>query len=94
MHVAGQWISSLLTLYLIVLIARIVLDYTFMFARSWEPRGVALLIVEFVFTLTDPPLKLLRRVIPPLRIGQVSLDLAFLVLFIVVVFLIQITAVL
>lgn len=91
MHVAGQWISALLTLYLVVLIARIVLDYTFMFARSWEPRGVALVVVEGVFTLTDPPLKLLRRVIPPLRIGQVSLDLAFMVLFLIVVVLIQVT---
>lgn len=92
MRVAGQWISGLLTLYLVVLIARIILDYTLMFARSWEPRGVALIVVEGVFSLTDPPLKLLRRVIPPVRIGQVSLDLAFMVLFLAVVILIQVSA--
>jgi YggT family protein len=53
-----------------------------MFARSWRPSGFALVIAEIVYTITDPPLKALRRVIPPLRIGQVSLDLSFLVLII------------
>ena len=54
------------------------------FARDWQPRGVVLLIVEGVFAVTDPPLRLLRRFIPPLRVGGASIDLAFIVLFLLV----------
>ncbi|HET8969689.1 MAG TPA: YggT family protein [Candidatus Nanopelagicales bacterium] len=79
----GQTIASVLWIYLLILIARIVLDYVQMFARDWRPRGVVLVIVELIYTVTDPPLKLLRRFIPPLRVGGVALDLAFLALFIV-----------
>lgn len=86
----GQTIASVLWIYLIVLIARIVIDYVVMFARDWRPHGVVLVIVEVIYTLTDPPLKLLRRVIPPLRIGGVALDLAFLALFILLQVLIAI----
>ena len=45
---------------------------------------------ETIFTLTDPPLKFLRRYIPPLRLGTVSMDLSFMVLFIVVLILLQV----
>ncbi|HYN28543.1 MAG TPA: YggT family protein [Dermatophilaceae bacterium] len=67
-------------LYLLVLFGRLVLDWIRMFAREWRPRGVMLVVAEVVYSLTDPPLRALRRVIPPLRLGGVSLDLAFLVL--------------
>ena len=53
-----------------------------MLARDWQPKGVVLIVAEAIYTLTDPPLNLLRRVIPPVRIGGISLDIAFLVLFI------------
>jgi YggT family protein len=82
--VVGRTIAGILQIYVIILIARIVIDYVFIFAREWRPKGVVLVIVEAIFTVTDPPLKALRRVIPPLRIGGISLDLAFLVLFILV----------
>jgi YggT family protein len=88
--VVGQTIAGVLSIYVIVLIARLVFDYVFIFAREWQPRGAVLLIVEGIYSVTDPPLKALRRVIPPLRIGGISLDLAFLVLFILVQILIQI----
>jgi YggT family protein len=55
-----------------------------MFAREWRPRGAALVAAHTVYSVTDPPLKGLRRVIPPLRLGGVTLDLGFLVLFIAV----------
>lgn len=86
----GRILASFLSIYLIVLIARIVIDYVFIFARDWRPTGVVLVIVEGIYTVTDPPLRLLRRFIPPLRIGGVSLDLAFTVLFILVIVLIQV----
>ncbi|MBP6996455.1 MAG: YggT family protein [Phycicoccus sp.] len=66
-------------LYLIVLLTRLVLDWVQVFARSWRPRGPMLVIAETVYTLTDPPIKAVRRVLPPLRIGAVALDLGFLV---------------
>jgi YggT family protein len=88
--VVGRTVAGILQIYVIILIARIVIDYVFIFAREWRPKGVVLLIVEAIFTVTDPPLRALRRVIPPLRIGGISLDLAFLVLFILVQVLIQV----
>lgn len=92
MSIVGRTIVGILSIYVVILIARIVFDYVFMFAREWRPRGIVLLIVEAVYTVTDPPLKALRRVIPPLRIGGISLDLAFLVLFILVQVLIQVAS--
>jgi YggT family protein len=66
----------------ILLIGRLVFDYVFMFARSWRPSGPIVLLLEVIYTVTDPPLKALRRVIPPLRLGNVAFDLGFLVLII------------
>lgn len=77
-------LALLLWLYFLVLIARLVFDYVQLFARSWRPRGVMLVLAEGVYSLTDPPLRALRRVIPPLRLGVVSLDLSFLVLIILI----------
>ena len=79
-----QIVRFALYIFLLVLIGRLVLDYVQMFARSWQPRGIALVVAEAVYTATDPPLKALRKVIPPLRLGSVSLDLSFLVLIIAV----------
>jgi len=90
--VVGSTIAGILSIYVLILIARLVFDYVFMFAREWQPGGVVLVVVEGIYTVTDPPLKLLRRVIPPLRIGGISLDLAFLVLFILVQILIQVAS--
>ena len=65
-----------LLLFLVALIIRLVFDWVQMFARSWRPRGVALVAAHAVYSVTDRPLKLLRRLIPPLRLGGMSLDLA------------------
>ena len=77
-------ISSLLNLYVLILIARLVLEYVAIFARDWRPKGPLLLLSEMVFTLTDPPLKAIRKVVPSLRIGSVSLDLSFIILLIAI----------
>ena len=74
----------LLWLFFVLLIARLVLDYIQMFARSWRPTGVLLVVAEVIYTITDPPLKALRRLIPPLRLGSITLDLSFLVLVVLV----------
>ena len=73
-----------LLVFLILLIARLVFDYVMMFARSWRPSGVTAAGLEVVYSVTDPPLKALRRVIPPLRLGNFSIDLGFMVLLFVV----------
>ncbi len=75
-------LSTVIWLFLLLLIARLIISLIMAFSRDFQPTGVVVVVFEFVLTVTDPPLKALRRVIPPLRIGQVSLDLAFLFLII------------
>ncbi|MDQ1669062.1 MAG: YggT family protein [Actinomycetota bacterium] len=84
MSAVGSFLVLVLQIFFFLLIARLVLDYVQMFARSWRPRGVVLVIAEIVYTITDPPLRALRKVIPPLRLGGISLDLSFLVLIVIV----------
>ena len=80
----------LLSIYLVVLIGRMIIGWIQVFARSWQPTGFVLVLAETMFTLTDPPLKFLRRYIPPLRLGTVAMDLSYMVLFIVVLILLQV----
>jgi YggT family protein len=65
-----------------LLLVRLVMDYVMMFARSFRPTGVLAVVLELAYSATDPPLRALRRVIPPLRLGSAALDLSFIVLFI------------
>ncbi|MCL1870168.1 MAG: YggT family protein [Promicromonosporaceae bacterium] len=74
-------IGLVLWLYLLCLVLRMVLDWVRYFARDWRPTGVVLVIAEAVYSVTDPPLRLVRRVIPPLRIGNVGLDIGFMLVF-------------
>ncbi|HTA09248.1 MAG TPA: YggT family protein [Streptosporangiaceae bacterium] len=73
-----------LTVYLVVLIARMVLSWIQVYAKSWSPSGILLVVAEGVYSATDPPLRFLRRYIPSIRLGSVALDLSFIVLFLVV----------
>ncbi len=74
----------LLLLYFLTLLVRLVFDWIQVFAREWRPRGAALVGASFIYRLTDPPLRTLRRLIPPLRIGSVALDIGFLLLLVAV----------
>ncbi len=69
-------------LFLLTLFGRLVFDWIQVFARDWKPSGLVLVIAEAIYTVTDPPIKALRRLIPPLRLGAIALDLAFLILLI------------
>ena len=80
----GSVLRFLLFLFFILLLGRLVLDWVQAFARDWRPRGAMLVAAEAVYTVTDPPLRALRKVIPPLTIGSLRLDLAFLVLMLLV----------
>lgn len=77
-------LQFLLWLFTMVLIARVVLDYVRLFARSWQPRGLMLVLAEAIYTLTDPPLRFVRRFVPPLRFGGAYIDLSFLVVFVAI----------
>ena len=64
----------------VALLGRLVLDWVQMFARNWRPQGIVLIAASLIYSVTDPPMNLLRRVVPPLRFGGVALDLGFLIL--------------
>jgi YggT family protein len=66
-----------LTLFLIAMWARFILDWVRLLARRWRPRGLALVLAEASYTVTDPPIRAVRRVVPPLRIGGAALDFAW-----------------
>ncbi|WP_295012874.1 YggT family protein [uncultured Microbacterium sp.] len=84
-------LNILLLLYLLTLFARLILEYIPLFNRGWRPRGALLIAAEIIYTITDPPIKLFRRFIPPLRLGPVALDLGFTLTIIVVLILMAIT---
>ena len=83
-------VHSVLLIYLLVLFARLILDYIPMFNRGWRPQGFGLIAAEAVFTVTDPPIRFFRRIIPPLRVGGLSLDFGFSLTVLVVLILMNI----
>ncbi len=90
MAILKEVLTYLLAIYLFVLIVRVIFSWIQAFSRDWHPSGILLVIAESVFTVTDPPLKFLRRFIPPLRLGMVAMDLSFMVLFIVVLIMLEV----
>ena len=80
-------LDLLLLIFFILLIARLVIDWVQVLSREWTPRGAVLVLAEIVYTATDPPIKAVRRVVKPVRIGPVQLDLAFMIVFIAVIIL-------
>jgi YggT family protein len=74
----------LLSVYLLLLIVRLIFSWIQVYAREWRPTGILLVVAEGVYSATDPPLRFLRRYIPTFRIGSVALDLSFMLLFLVV----------
>lgn len=82
MTVAVPAISLAISIFIWLLIGRVILDAVQTVSAQWRPRGFMAVVAEVVYTVTDPPVKFLRRVLPPLRLGPVMLDLGFLVLLI------------
>ena len=82
-------LTYLIWFYLLLLIIRMIISWIQAFSRTWQPTGPVLVVAEGVFTATDPPLRLLRRYIPSLRLGTVALDLSFMVLVLVLIVLLQ-----
>jgi YggT family protein len=78
-------IGYVVYVYILLVLARICLEITRQFARSWRPVGAAAIGVELVYVATDPPIRALRRLVPPVRLGSVSLDLSVIIVLIVLI---------
>ena len=92
MQIVGSIIHVLLFTFIALLWIRFVVDWVQVFARSWSPHGVLLVILEVVYSVTDPPIKALRRVIPPLRLGNFALDISFLIVLVAAYVLLRVNA--
>jgi len=89
---AGLVVQIVLSVFIACMWIRFIVSWVQVFARQWNPRGVLLLALEAVFSVTDPPINALRKVVPQLRIGSVSLDLSFLIVFVAAYLLLQVNA--
>ena len=87
--VIGQLINIVLQLFLLLLFARFVVDWVQVFARSWTPKGIVLVVLEVVYSVTDPPILFIRRFVPPLRLGAIALDTSFIIVLVSVYLLIE-----
>jgi YggT family protein len=81
-NVAGQLIEGLLFCFIALLWIRLIVEWVQVFARSWRPQGAVLLLLEGVFSVTDPPVRSVRRIVPPLRLGGVAIDLSLMLVLI------------
>jgi YggT family protein len=77
----GSLLATILNVFLFALLGRLIFDYIQMFSRTWRPRGPIIYLVEAIYTVTDRPMKFVGRFVPPLRLGAISLDMSFIVLF-------------
>ncbi len=84
MAVIGSLISYLLSAFLFLLFGRMILSWVPVLVRDWQPRGPMLVLAEIIYSITDPPLRALRKVLRPVRVGNIMIDLAFIGLFILV----------
>lgn len=87
MSLIGSLVYWALQLYFYAMVARFISDLIVSVNRSWRPPGVLLPVLDFAYTITDPPLKFVRRFVPPLRLGPVALDLAWTIVVIGIVLL-------
>jgi len=73
-------IHYVLMAYSLVLMGRMVLSWVTVLNPGWRPRGLVLILAEFIYTITDPPLRALGKIFKPVTIGNIGLDISFLVL--------------
>lgn len=83
MYLVGSIIALVLGTFIVLLLVRLIVDWIQFFARSWTPRGPVLVVLEGVYSITDPPVKALRKILPPLRLGGMAIDLSFVALLII-----------
>jgi len=78
-------VDGMIDAYITILFIRMILDWIAVLSPRWYPRGVVAKLINIVYTVTEPPLRWLRRYIPPLRLGAVALDMSFIVLYFILV---------
>ncbi|MFT4109936.1 YggT family protein [Propionicimonas sp.] len=82
-------VHGLCVVFLALLTLRAVLSLVPLFIRDWEPAGGLRVLSELVGTLTDPPLRALRRFLPVVRLGDLHIDVAFTVLYLAIALLVS-----
>ena len=93
MQIVGLVIETVLRLFLLLLFARFVVDWVQVFARNWTPKGLVLVILEIIYSITDPPILFIRRFVPPLRLGAIMLDTSFIIVLVLCYLLLELNAV-
>ena len=93
MQTIGLVIELVLNLFLLLLFARFVVDWVQVFAKSWSPKGFVLVLLEIIYSVTDPPIVFIRRFVPPLRLGAIALDTSFIIVLVACYLLIQLNRV-
>jgi YggT family protein len=92
-QIVGLVIETVLRLFLLLLFARFVVDWVQVFARNWSPKGIVLVILEIIYSITDPPILFIRRFVPPLRLGAIVLDTSFIIVLVLCYLLLELNAV-
>lgn len=92
MSIVREVLYFALLVFLLLLVFRLIMEYVFMLARGFRPNRLLAIVLELAYSATDPPIKAVRRVLPPLRVGSVSLDLGFMVVFFVTYILMSVVA--
>jgi len=82
---------ALLLVYLLIMWARFIIDLVQVLNRQWRPKGAVLVLSEVVYMVTDPPIRLVRRLVPPVRAGGMALDFAWSIVMLAVIILIILT---
>ena len=90
----GALLYYALLLYFFVMWGRFIVDLVRGVNRSWRPHGVVLVLIEFVYTVTDPPVNFFRRIFPPLRVGPIAFDFGWSLTMLCVIIGMWITAIL
>jgi YggT family protein len=90
--IVWQVVYDVLLAFVVVMVVRLIFDYVQMFSRDWRPHGGVLVVLEICYSLTDPPLRTMRGLIPALRIGRFSLDMAWITLFLGVLILMTVVS--
>ena len=83
MLLIGTVIYYVLWIFITLMLVRFVMDWVQLFARDWRPRGVVLALLEIIYTVTDPPIRAVRKVLPMVRLGGMGLDLSPMVVLII-----------
>ena len=78
-------VSLALLLMQLLLVARAVLDWSVVLAGPTAAGSVRGRLLTGVRVVTEPILAPVRRALPPLRLGGVSIDLAFIVVFVAII---------